>query len=208
MLKFCSIFLGFLVLTSGTLVAQEPEATDTRDWSIDLAYQKYSVPADSDLSIGVASLYWHDLLVEGRYNYEARDSGSIWLGHSFTFGESWQFEIIPMVGSVFGDLQGAAPGAKIDVNWERLNIYSEFEYVFDFDGREGNFFYSWSEMTYGLRDWLRIGIVGNRTRAYDSPVEVDRGPIVKLEFDRITLSCTALNLDEAALIVASIEVAI
>ena len=170
-----------LLIIASSVTAQTIEDKDS-SWSLDLAFQQYFLPEESDLSVPVISFIWNDWLFESRYNYERRDAASFWLGRPFSFGEEWQFEITPMIGGIFAEMQGMAPGIKADINWRGFNLYSEMEYAFDFETREENFFYSWSELTFGVLEWLRVGIVGNRTRAYDSSVELDRGPIVSFEF--------------------------
>ena len=36
-----------------------------------------------------------------------------------------------MIGGVFGDTTGVAPGYKGSLSWWKLELYSEGEYVFD-----------------------------------------------------------------------------
>ncbi|RIL05184.1 MAG: hypothetical protein DCC75_11920 [Proteobacteria bacterium] len=200
------LIAAFVILLSSDFARAQPSGEES-SLSLDLAFQQYFLPSDSDLSVPVASLYWSNILIEARYNYESRDAASIWLGRPFAFGETWEFELTPMVGGIFGEIEGVAPGLKADISWRRLNLYSEAEYVFDSAGRDNNFFYSWSELTVGLLDWLRVGIVGNRTRLYDSSVELDRGPIIAIEVGPATISCTALNLDDDAIIILGASLA-
>jgi hypothetical protein len=206
-MRRCAI-AALLVIAAAvpTAARAEPDESGPEEkWSLDFAFQHYFLPHEDDLSVPVLSLYYENILFEARYNYEDRRAGSFWLGRPFSFGESWQFELTPMAGVVVGSQHAAAPGLKLDVNWKSLNIYSEMEYVVDFDTRDNNFFYSWSEVTVGLWEHLRVGIVGSRTRAYDSPVDLDRGPVVRLEFEEFTLSFTALDLEHDAILIAGIE---
>ena len=41
-----------------------------------------------------------------------------------------------------------------------------------------SFFYNWSELTVAPVDWLRVGLVTQRTRAYRSDRDIQRGLIV------------------------------
>ena len=52
-----------------------------------------------------------------------------------------------MLGGVFGNTTGVAPGYKGSLSWWKLELYSEGEYVIDAGARSGNFFYNWSELT-------------------------------------------------------------
>ena len=71
------------------------------------------------------------LHLEARYNYEALDTGSAWVGYNFSGGEKLAWEFTPMIGGVFGDTTGIAPGYKGSLSWWKLELYSEGEYVFD-----------------------------------------------------------------------------
>jgi hypothetical protein len=87
------------------------------------------------------------LHLEARYNYESLDTGSAWLGYNFSGGETLAWEFTPMIGGVFGDTHGIAPGYKGSLSWRKLELYSEGEYVFDTAIPRDSFFYNWSELT-------------------------------------------------------------
>ena len=57
--------------------------------------------------------------------------GSSWLGYNFSGGETLAWEFTPMLGGVFGDTTGVAPGFKASLGWRKLEFYSEGEYVID-----------------------------------------------------------------------------
>ena len=52
-----------------------------------------------------------------------------------------------MLGGVFGNTTGIAPGYKGSLSWWKLELYSEGEYVFDTGDSSESFFYNWSELT-------------------------------------------------------------
>jgi hypothetical protein len=135
---------------------------------------------------------WH---VEGRYNYEAQDSGSVWLGYKFSGGDKLEWELTPMIGGIFGDVEGVAPGYLGALRWKRFELYSEGEYVFDTDGSDYDYFYSWSELTFAPTDWFWFGIVGQRTRAYDADRDIQRGLLVGAVFRRVSFVGYVLNPD-------------
>ena len=119
------------------------------------------------------------LLIEARYNYEALHTGSLWVGRTFAGGEALTWEVTPMVGAVFGELTGAAPGVEASLAWRKLDFYIEAEYVFDFDSQDDSFFYAWSELGYSPFEWPRLGLVAQRTQVYRSDLEIQRGPFVR-----------------------------
>jgi hypothetical protein len=46
-------------------------------------------------------------------------------GYNFSGGETVTWELTPMVGGVFGDTTGVAPGYKGSLSWKKLEFYSE-----------------------------------------------------------------------------------
>ena len=62
------------------------------------------------------------LHLEARYNYEALDTGSLWVGYNLSFGHSLLLDVTPMLGGVFGDLTGVAPGYELSLSWRRLSL--------------------------------------------------------------------------------------
>ena len=49
------------------------------------------------------------------------------------------------------------------------------EQLFAIRDRTGNFFYSWNELVYAPIDWLHFGLVSQTTRAYQTPLDIQRG---------------------------------
>ena len=124
------------------------------------------------------------LHLEARYNYEALDTGSAWIGYNFSVGEKLNLEFTPMLGAVFGKTTGVAPGYEFTLSWRKLQLYSEGEYVFDTGDSAASFFYKWSELTLAPVDWFRFGLVVQRTKVY------------KTRFRRAARSSHPLHLQE------------
>lgn len=125
------------------------------------------------------------LHLEARYNYEAIKTGSLWLGYNFSFGKELAFEATPMLGGVFGDITGIAPGYTISISYKPIEFFTQGEYFFDAGNRSGNFFYTWSELSYAPLTWFRAGIVIDRTKALGSNFEVRRGPLVGFKYKKV-----------------------
>jgi hypothetical protein len=171
--------------------------TGAAAWSFSLAAATYIVPdtqvyeqptlmADSD---------W--LHLEGRFNYEAIDTASLWLGYNFSIGDRLTLDFTPMIGGAFGDVFGVAPGAKVTLGFWKLDLYSEAEYFFDTDDHSGNFGYAWSELGLTPVDWLRFGLVAQRTNAYETDVDIQRGLFAGLSYRWLSLTTYVFNLDQS-----------
>jgi len=128
------------------------------------------------------------LYFEGRYNYEERDTGSLFGGYQFSFGKEVTLDLTPMLGAVAGEIDGVAPALELDLTWKSLNYYSESEYVFDFADRDENFFYAWSELSWQCAPWFRTGLALQRTRAYQTDREVEAGPLVGFYFWKMEIA--------------------
>ena len=137
------------------------------------------------------------LHLEARYNYEALDTGSAWIGHNFSVGDEFKLDFTPMLGGVFGKTNGYAPGYEFTLSWRKLQLYSEGEYVFDTGNSSDSFFYNWSEFTLAPVGWLRFGLVTQRTRLYKSDRDIQRGVLLGFSHKHVNLTGYVFNPDEA-----------
>ena len=176
--------------------AQEPAAAETPSapsarepaWAFGLTAYHYSVPEDDDYLQTTLTADRGALHLEARHNYEGRDAGSAWVGYNLAGGDEVPYQLTPMVGAVFGDTRGAALGYRGSLGWRSLELYSEGEYLFDFDEHDDSFLYNWSELTVSATEWLRAGVVVQRTRAYETDVDVQRGLLLGLSLERVDVS--------------------
>jgi hypothetical protein len=141
------------------------------------------------------------LHLEARYNYEAQTTGSAWGGYNFSGGNELAWTLTPMLGVAFGSTNGIAPGYKGSLAWWKLELYSEGEYLFDFSDASGQFFYNWSELTLAPCEWFRFGLVTQRTRAYATERELQRGLLAGFSYDIASLTVYVLNPDDTEPIV-------
>jgi hypothetical protein len=142
------------------------------------------------------------LHLEARYNYEELKTGSAWLGWNFNTGKKLPIEVTPMLGGVFGDITGIAPGYTITIRYKPFELSTQGEYFFDARTSSGNFFYSWSELRASVTDWLRLGIVVERTQASGFSSDVRRGPLVGFKYKEVELTTywLAPSSDEASFV--------
>jgi hypothetical protein len=144
-------------------------------WSVDATANAYLLPDDEDYLQPTVVARRGRLHLETRYNYEDRDTGSLFAGYAFATGTTVEFEAIPMLGAVVGGTDGVAAGCTFSLSWKQLSVYSENEFVLDFADRESNFFYDWSEVTWVPNDTWSLGVVTQRTRVYDTDRDLQRG---------------------------------
>ena len=90
-----------------------------------------------------------------------------------------------MLGGVFGDITGFAPGYTVSLSYWKLELFTQGEYFIDAANSEGNFFYTWSELSLAPVDWFRFGIVIDRTKAFGSELDIRRGPLIGVKYKNI-----------------------
>jgi len=202
LLIFCSgPAWGQSQTTNGPVVADSaPSALESepeKKWSFSASAYAYFVPDSREYvqPTFAADRGW--LHLEARYNYEDLETGSAWVGYNFGGGEKLAWEFTPMLGGVFGNTTGIAPGYKGSLSWWKLELYSEGEYVIDPGDSSGSFFYNWSELTLAPVDWFRFGLVTQRTRAYETDREIQRGLLAGFSYKQIELTGYVFNPDES-----------
>jgi len=183
-----------------------PPEEDEKAWSFSASAYTYFVPDDSNYAQPTFTADRGWLHLEARYNYEAIDTGSAWVGYNFSGSEKLEWELTPMLGGVFGDTTGIAPGYKGSLSWKKLELYSEGEYVFDTGNSSDSFFYNWSEVALAPVEWFRFGLVTQRTRVYMTDRDIQRGVLAGFSFKNVDLTGYVLNPDDTPTVVLAVGV--
>jgi hypothetical protein len=165
-----------------------------KTWSFSASAYAYIVPDSREYVQPTFSADRGWLHLEARYNYESLETGSAWLGYNFSVGEKLVFEATPMLGGVFGNTTGIAPGYRFSLAYGRFELASEGEYVVDAGTSSGNFFYTWSELTYSPADWFRFGLAAQRTKAYQTELDIQRGFLVGFSYKKVDFTTYFFNL--------------
>ncbi len=188
------------VLTDTNTVPVPTREANEEAWSFSASVNTYIVPEDDDYAQPTIMADRDWLHLEARYNYEALETGSMWVGYNFAGGDKLAWSFTPMLGGVFGDVNGIAPGYRGSLSWWKLQLYSEGESVFDTDGFSDSFLYNWSELTLAPVDWFRFGLVMQHTRAYETDRDIQRGLLVGFSWSKhnrmVDLTTYVFDLDE------------
>ena len=168
------------LLACVVLAAGAPARAAEDEWTWNASANWFLLPDDDDYVLPIIIARHDQLLLETRYNYEDRYTGSLWGGWAFDGGSTWEWEAIPMLGAVVGRTDGVAPGFKFSLAWKQLSFYSENEYVVVPSDHTENFFYNWSELTWDPLDWLSAGVATQRTRVYETERDLQRGLMARL----------------------------
>lgn len=188
------------VLTSLVLAQETTDSAPTNSssaapnpWAFSLATTGYIVPDSQSYVSPDFSADRGRVHLQARYNYEALETGSLWVGYNFSIGKKLVLDATPMVGGVFGNLNGIAPGYLITLTYKRFQLYGEGEYVIDTQDRGGSFFYSWNQITYSPLTWLQVGLASQRTRVYQTSLDVQRGVLAGFTYKKMDFTATVFN---------------
>jgi hypothetical protein len=167
-------------------------------WSFSAAATYYLIPDGQDFVQPTFSADHDWLHLEARYNYENRETASAWLGYNLGGGEKVAWELTPMLGGVFGDVTGIAPGYEGSLEWWKLKLYSEGEFVINTRDSASSYFYNWSELSIEPVNWLRLGLVTQRTRVYHTDRDIQRGFLAGVSFKKLDFTFYMFNPDESS----------
>jgi hypothetical protein len=166
--------------------AQTPPSTPT--WSIRASAATYVLPDDDNYIQPTVAVDRNALHLEGRYNYEDLHSFSGFVGWNLEAGSKVKLEVTPMFGGVVGDTNGVIPAIEATLSFSRFEVYSEGEYVIDVDRHHDRFLYNWSEVSVWATEWLRAGLVTQRTRTFRpirSERDIQRGLLVGVSAGKV-----------------------
>jgi hypothetical protein len=174
------------LLIAGKMFCQVPPSTarpkpiDTvkNPWTFNLTTDGYIIPNGTDYASPVFSADRSWLHLEARYNDENLRTGSLWVGYNFEAGKKLVLDVTPMIGGVFGRTTGIAPGCEASLTYKKVQLSVSNEYVFDTTHKSGSFYYTWPQLTYSATNWLRVGLMGERTRTFQTSLNVQRGFLV------------------------------
>jgi hypothetical protein len=179
--------------TTGTATPQSSRSS-AKDWSLAATAYGYIVPDDRSYFSPVFTADRRWLHLEARYNYENFQTGSLWAGYNFTISaHKLVFNITPMIGGVFGDTSGIAPGYEMSVTCGPFELSSEGEQLFTIKSRANDFFYSWNELVYSPTDWIHAGLVAQTTRAYQTPLDIQRGVLLGFARKKVDFTTYVFN---------------
>jgi hypothetical protein len=164
-------------------------------WRFAASLYSYFPPEAGDYLQPTLSADRDWLHLEVRYNYEALDTTSAWLGYNFSGGGKVEWEFSPMLGGVFGKVTGLAPGYRGSISWRILEFYSEGELLIDTADSSASYFYNWSELTVSVFDHWRVGLATQHTQVYRTDRDIQRGLLVGVSYKRADLTGYVFNPD-------------
>jgi hypothetical protein len=194
-MKAVTVFaFGLAAIAAVPAFADEPAVPGRRaappskePWEFAITAYPTQVRGGDNTTSAIAVADRGPLHLEARYGYEMKDSRSAFVGWTFSGGETLAWELTPLVGGGWGPVHAFIPGFEASLAWGKVDFYVEAEFVRDRGEKSGSYNYAWSELGYKPLEWLRVGAVGQRTRAYGGDREFQRGPFVQVSVGRATI---------------------
>jgi hypothetical protein len=180
------VILALLSIIASNALAQGASArrphrrrdiTASNAWAFTAVVDGYFTPGEEGYADPIFTADHNWLHLEARYNYEDLRTGSVWFGYNFNYSagknpdKKLDLTFTPMIGGVFGRTAGISPGSEASLTYKKLNLWVSEQYVFDTRDRSGSYFYTWPQLTYTPVDWLRVGLVAQRTQAAQSSTQ-------------------------------------
>ncbi|MEJ5988498.1 hypothetical protein WG902_00745 [Ramlibacter sp. PS3R-8] len=166
--------------------AKEAPADPEPAWTFGVTAYHTDVRAGSNYGSGIAVADRGPLHFEARINYESVGARSAFVGWSFSGGDEFKWMFRPLVGGAWGDIKAFVPALEASLGYKQFDFYTEAEYVRLKNDKESRYLYAWTEVGYKPLDWLRLGLVVQRTRAYGGDRDIQSGPFAQATVGQFT----------------------
>jgi hypothetical protein len=100
---------------------------------------------------------------EGRYNYEAMNTFSMYVGKEFSRKGKLSTSLTPLAGAVVGEFKGCSAGLNIAIDYRKFFFSVQSQYTMSANSNNRDFFFSWSELVYQPARWIYFGLSSQHT---------------------------------------------
>ncbi|MBV9963375.1 MAG: hypothetical protein JO072_14110 [Parafilimonas sp.] len=169
------LFCFALIALPGVLHAQQTQDSTEKSWTGFVEADYYFIPADEIHPTITASVDHKALHLEARYNYEDFNTASFHVGYSWQKDGDFSVTATATGGIAVGLSNGILPGFECSADYSKLSFYSENEYMFAFNGKENNFFYSWTQLSASIFKNVSVGVSAETLKLYKTKFDVQKG---------------------------------
>jgi hypothetical protein len=120
--------------------------------------------------------------MEGRFNYEALNTLSLYAGKTFERKALFSYAASPIAGVVLGKMNGGSVGLNLQMDYRNFDFNTQSQYTFSIQQRSNNFIYSWSDLTYKLSEKFAAGLSLQQTKLYQLNGALEKGFLVKAAY--------------------------
>jgi hypothetical protein len=141
-----------------------------------------------DKAVTIAPIAWYQTqkgwYVEGRYNYEAEKTVSIYAGKTFEKKSKISYSVSTLLGGLMGKFNGASVAVNADFEYKKFFCSLQSQYTFSLKDRNANFIYTWCDLGYQVIPCLSAGFSMQQTKLYKMNAASEKGIFIKAEFGR------------------------
>jgi hypothetical protein len=83
------------------------------------------------------------------------------------------------------------------LTFKKFDLSSQGELVIATSDRADSFFYTWTEAGYSPVDWFRGGVVIQRTKAYQTNLDIQRGVMAGFSYKKVDFVAYVFNLEKS-----------
>jgi hypothetical protein len=130
---------------------------------------------------------------ELRYNYEAVNAASLYLGKSFTKEGTIKYTLTPMLGLVMGSYNGGSLALNMELEHKKTFVSMQTQYTVSSDDVKDNFFFNWTEIGYQPLKWLYAGVSTQQTVQYGGDVQSEYGILTGFVIKKFTIPVYVFN---------------
>lgn len=135
----------------------------------------------------------HNWYLEGRYNYEADKTMSVYAGKTFEKNSVVSYSASPIIGAVLGGFNGGSVGVNSEADYKKYFFSSQLQYTFSIKDKTQNFIYSWSDLSYQVLNNFYTGFSFQQTNLYKEQCKLEKGVFVKALFNKWSLPLYVFN---------------
>ncbi len=187
------IFGIVLIILPAVLHAQKNEDSDSTNWSGSAAAYYYFIPGEEIHPTIIGCADYKSLHLEARYNYEDINTASVFAGYTWEKDGKLSLTVTPMAGIAIGNSGGILPGLECGASYSKINFYSENEYMLSFNGKEDNFFYSWTQLSTDIFKNAQAGVLAQTLRWYKTSFDIQRGVYAEYSVGNFTFDAYYFN---------------
>jgi|GEM_PF-361786 len=179
MKKDCFILFVSILLMNNTGFGQ-----------VNINFEQYHVVTPHQLYTYMPVVHYQhkkNWYAEARYNYEALETFSLFLGRAFNGGHNLTYSFVPMLGGSVGKFKGISTGLNIELDYNKFFFSSQSQYSMPVKSCGRYFLYSWSEAGYQSSKWLYAGISVQHTYDRLTGDAVQPGILIGFTFNKFTI---------------------
>jgi hypothetical protein len=133
---------------------------------------------------------------EGRYNYEAANTFSLYGGKTFKKESVISSSLTGLLGAVAGEFNGGAVAANAEIEYKKFTLSFQSQYSFSVENKMDNFIYLWSDISFQTTYWLSAGLSLQQTKLYQTKVETEKGIFATARFGKWEFPIYIFNPDK------------